>query len=176
MAYGKAVLDKTIGSLTLTIRPGCSLTIPANTNVSLGAGGSILGDKTTSIINADQLIVNGAAYLSPDVQKKVTLDKKDIVVTTPNLVYTGKSLGHTDKNSKEEVYTITSPRHTNSSTYIVDETGWKVTYSRGGIEVDEIKENIESHTVIQIPTQITVISLLMLSLVKDSSKAAWLKI
>ena len=140
MAYGKAVLDKTIGSLTLTIRPGCSLTIPANTNVSLGAGGSILGDKTTSIINADQLIVNGAAYLSPDVQKKVTLDKKDIVVTTPNLVYTGKSLGHTDKNSKEEVYTITSPRHTNSSTYIVDETGWKVTYSRGGIEVDEIKE------------------------------------
>ncbi len=139
-AYGSAVLDKNIGALILKIRPGCSLTIPANTNVSISNGGSIFGDKTTSIINADQLIVSGQAYLSPDVQKKVTLDKKDIVITTPNLVYTGKSLGHTEKNSKDEVYTISSPRHTNSTTYIVDETGWEARYFKGGIEVTEIKD------------------------------------
>lgn len=140
MAYGKAVLDKNIGSLTLTIRPGCSLTIPEGTNVSIGAQGSILGNNTTSIINADRLIVSGAAYLSPDVQKKVTLDRKDIVITTPNLVYTGKSLDHTDKNTKDEVYTITTPRRDNSTTYAVDETGWVPTYRKGGLVVTEIKD------------------------------------
>ncbi len=145
--YGNAVLDKDLKDISITIRSGCSLTIPSNTKVTISGTGSIMGDTSTSIINADNLIVAGKVILSPDIEKKVTLDKKDIAITNPNLVYTGKDLGHTDKNSNEEAYKIISPRHDNGTTYTVDETGWVPHYYKNGLLVDKI-QNAGTYNVI----------------------------
>lgn len=132
--YGKnAVLDKNITDISLSIRPGCSLTIPSNKKITIDGTGVIFGDKTTSIINADNLIVAGKIILSDDIQKKVTLSIKDIVIKKPDLTYTGLVL---DK----EAYEIKSPRVDNGRTYDVDESGWVPTFYKNSRIVDHILE------------------------------------
>lgn len=132
--YGKnAVLDKNITDISISIRPGCSLTIPSNKKITINGTGAITGDKTTSIINADNLIVAGKVILSDDIQKKVTLNIKDILVKKPDLTYTGSIL---DKDA----YEIISPRIDNGRSYDVDSTGWIPTFYKNSRKVDHIQE------------------------------------
>lgn len=132
--YGKnAVLDKNIEDISISIRSGCSLVIPSNKQITISGEGAITGDKSTSIINADNLIVAGKIDFSTDIQKKVTLSKQDILIKTPNLTYTGSIL---DKDA----YDIISPRKSNGTTYDVDDSGWTPTFYKNSRKVDHILE------------------------------------
>lgn len=134
--YGNAVLNKDLTNKSLKIRDGCSITIPTTMQVKL-ENGSIMGNKTTKIINADRLKTVPPYIIDPDIQKKVTLAPEHITVTKPNLSYTGEPLD-------DKVYTIASrwkdPNNPNAQEYDVDQTGWTKTYIVGSSNPTSIQD------------------------------------
>ena len=117
-AYGNAILNKDLMENTsLLIRPGCSITIPSSQKIHMKPGSSIVGDKDTSIINADNIIAEGlCTILGP--QLKVSISK-DVVkpASDPNLIYTGKDL-------TDQAIIVEKTQIKNDKTYIVVDDGW----------------------------------------------------
>ncbi|MEZ3486059.1 MAG: chitobiase/beta-hexosaminidase C-terminal domain-containing protein [Lachnospiraceae bacterium] len=99
--YGAATLDRSLVDVDLIMRPNSSLTIPKNPPVvNIDEDSTITGNATNSIIIAGNL--NDQGYISPTINKKVSLARGDILVHN-NQVYTGKNL-------KAEIFELIDPR------------------------------------------------------------------
>ncbi len=136
MVYGKAVLNKPLDHKSLTIQDGCSVIIPSNITIPL-TNGSITGNKTTTIINADKLKPSAPYHVDDNIRKCVTLAPDHITITEPNLVYNGEP-------RDDEAYNVATewkdPYITDAPTYDVDDAGWTKTYTVGSSNPEHIQD------------------------------------
>ncbi len=98
--YGDAILDKDLVGVKLEMQPGSSLTIPKKSSVKVDEDSTIEGDSSNHLIMAGDLEDNG--YISPTIQRKVSLARGDIRVNN-NQTYTGEDL-------KGKIFELINPR------------------------------------------------------------------